>query len=157
MPNGDPDFDLEYQEAWFAPIAKTIEAFAESHNLLIAKYYHDSPTWDLLFNHPKGGQARLCITNQAPDIASIDSAWHVDDYDRFTRFIHWRKPRDVAKTPDAIDAALREELAAILSVRKGDWNEVATDYERTWGRYTKEQFEAMAPLYPEPKIESEKS
>ncbi len=155
MPNGDPHFDLEFQQAWFEPIADTVEAFANSRNLLIDKYYHDAPGWDLRFNHPKGGQASISIHNHTEEMARIGSVWHLDDYEQFTRFLHWRKQREIPKTPESVAAALREEFAAILSVAKGDWNQVAPGYKRIWGRYSKEEFAAIAPDYPDPVLGDE--
>jgi hypothetical protein len=93
VPNGNPDFDPKAAEQWFAPIAGVLESFAQRHNLLVDRYYHDTPSWTFRFNHPRGGQASLGVSCDAGETASIYSSWHVDDYDRFTRSIHWRKSR----------------------------------------------------------------
>ena len=152
VPNGDPDFDLRRQERWFAPLANGITAFALEHNLFIDRYYHDSPSWDLRFSHPKGGNASISISNVAPDQASIGSSWYVDDYDHFTRSIHWRAARSVPKDAELVRQALADELHAIIAVPFGAWNQVAGDYEDVWGQYTKEQFYALGPHYPKPMI-----
>lgn len=152
MPNGDPEFDLRGQEKWFAPLAGVIETFALEHNLFIDKYYHDLPSWDLRFSHPKGGTASISISNIAPDHANIGSVWYVDEYDRFTRSLHWRAARSILKQPEVVLKALAEEFHAIIAVPFGAWNQVARDYEQIWGHYTKEQFYAVGPHYPKPII-----
>jgi hypothetical protein len=152
VPNGDPDFDLRRQEQWFAPLASGIKAFALEHNLFIDMYYHDSPSWDLRFSHRKGGNASLYLSNVAPDHAGIGSSWYVDDFEQFTRSVHWRGVRSVPKEPELVREALAEELRAIIAVPFGAWNQVARGYEEIWRQYTKEQFYALGPNYPKPII-----
>ena len=152
VPNGDPHFDLRRQEEWFASLASEIEAFAFQHNLFIDKYYHDSPSWDVRFSHPKGGNASVTVTNIAADRASIASSWYVDDYDQFTRSIHWRVARSIPKDPELLREALKEEFHAIIAVPFGAWNQVARGYDYPWGEYTQEQFYALGPHYPKPII-----
>ena len=149
MPNGDRHFDLRLQEAWFAPLADAIEAFAREHNLFVDKYYHDTPGWDLRFSHPRGGNASVCITNLGPDRAGIGSSWYVDDYDRFTRSIHWRSVRSIEKDARLVREGLAAELDAIVAVPFGAWNQVAKGYEDAGGAYTREQFLALGPQLPE--------
>jgi hypothetical protein len=66
VPNGNPSFDLAEQEAWFAPLAQTIGELGRKHNLLLEKYYHESFSWDLRFNHPRGGHASVTVWNGGP-------------------------------------------------------------------------------------------
>jgi hypothetical protein len=150
VPNGNPDFDPRVAEQWFAPIAGVLTSFAERHHLLVDRYYHDSPSWTFRFNHPRGGQGSVGVSWNAGEIASIYSSWHVDDYDRFTRFIHWRKPREVSKEANALIEELERELSAILAVSLGQWNQVADGYANVWGRYTKDEFAELQPSYPDP-------
>lgn len=150
MPNGNPDFDVKAVQSWFAAVAAVLLAFAERHNLLVDRYYHDSPSWSFRFNHPRGGQASVSVHCNAGSSASIDSSWHIDDYDRFTRYIHRRKPREVAKVESVLAQELEAEFAAILSVPLGQWNQVAEGYKQVWSRYTKDEFLNMTPKYPDP-------
>lgn len=150
MPNGNADFDLAVAQKWFSPIAGVLVAFATRHHLLLDRYYHDCPTWTFRFNHPRGGQASVGLSCHAGPSALIHSSWHVDDYDRFTRFIHWRKPREVSKDEQAVTEELERELSVILAIPLGQWNQVADGYSNIWGRYTKDEFEKMTPSYPDP-------
>ena len=150
MPNGNPDFDPKATEQWFAQIAGVLMSFAQRHNLLVDRYYHDSPSWTFRFIHPQGGQASVGVSCNAGEIAAIYSSWHVDDYDRFTRFIHWRKSREVSKDDKTMLEELERELSAILAVPLGQWNQVAEGYSNVWGRYTKDEFAKMTPAYPDP-------
>lgn len=149
MPNGDPNFNLDEQEEWFGRIAAPIKNFVVRHGLVLDKYYHDGPSWDLRFGHPLGGNASIQVTN-AGDVARLSTVWYVDDYDQFTRFLHWRDPIDVGLDIDSITKALHEELAAILATPLGKWTKIATGYKRAWGMYPKAVFEAMGPTYPLP-------
>jgi hypothetical protein len=36
----------------------------------------------------------------------------------------------------------------MLSWRPGEWTQIATGYEKSWGPYTEQEFEAMAPRWP---------
>jgi hypothetical protein len=149
VPNGNPSFDLSEQEAWFAPLSQVIGDVARKHNLLLEKYYHEGPSWTLRFNHPQGGQGSVAVSNGGA-VAKIGSVWHLDDYDRFTRFLHWRQPRDVPKEPDSVRRELEFEFSTLLTVPLGQWNQVASGYERVWGQFSKTAFLAMAPKYPDP-------
>ncbi len=150
MPNGDPTFDVEAEQAWFAPIAGSLLSFAKRRNLLLDRYYHDGRSWTFRFNHPFGGQASISAHHYPGDAARIGSSWHLDDYDRFTRYIHWRMPRELPKLEPYLSRELDAELAAILALPLGRWNQTADGYAPSWGQYTKEQFERMTPAYPDP-------
>ncbi len=150
MPNGDWNFNLDEQEEWFGRIATPIKNFVAEHGLVLDKYYHDGASWDLRFGHPLGGQASICVIN-AGDVAQIITSWHLDDYDKFTRFLHWRDPIEVELDAEAVSRALLEEFEAILATPLGQWTRTATGYQKEWGEYSKDQFEAMAPSYPPPK------
>jgi len=150
VPNGNPSFNLKEQEEWFAPLAEAIRAFARDHNLLLDKYYHESASWDLRFNHPRGGQASITVSNDSADFAGVGSVWHVDDFESFTRSIHWRAQRIIVKEPVLLTRELSNEFAAIMALPLGQWTQVAKGYEQIWGQYTKQEFERMAPRYPDP-------
>lgn len=150
MPNGDPTFDLAAEDAWFTPMAESLHAFANRHNLLLDRYYHHSRSWAFRFNHPRGGQAAIEAHHLAGDVAGVGSIWHLDDYDRFTRFIYQRKPRHLLKTEPHLSGELDTELAALLALPLGSWNQVVDGYQPVWGHYTKEQFLKMRPAYPDP-------
>ena len=58
MPNGNPKFNVEELpklEEFFAPFSDELQRFAEKHNLLIDKYWHQFHSWRFSFKHPKGG------------------------------------------------------------------------------------------------------
>jgi hypothetical protein len=150
VPNGNPDFDAEAERKWFAPIEGVLLSFAERHNLLVDRYYHGSPSWTFRFNHTRGGQASVTVYHNRGDVAAIDSVWHLDDYDRFTRYIHWRKLREIEKVEGDLSRELEVELTAILEVPLGQWNQVADGYAQVWGKYTKEQFQEMRRIHPDP-------
>jgi hypothetical protein len=150
VPNGNPEFRLNEQEAWFAKIAKPISLFVAQHGLVLDKYYREVPSWDLRFGHPLGGSASIQIMN-AGVVARICTVWHLDDYDKFTRFLHWRDPVDVELDSESIFQTLAEELRAILATPLDNWTKVATGCEESWSGFSTAQFESMGPTYPIPK------
>lgn len=151
MPNGgNPSFNLQEQETWFAPLAETISDFARARDLTLDKYYHESAGWDLRFKHPSGGEGSVTVYNGGA-VARIGAVWYLDDYDQSTRFIHSRPPRALAKTPEDVHRELIAELAAILAVPVGQWTQIAKGYQAIWGRYTKAQFESMHGRYSYPR------
>ena len=150
MPNGDPTFDIDAEDAWFAPMAEALQAFAKRHNLFLDRYYHHSRSWSFRFNHPRGGQASIAVHHYEGDAAGVGFSWHLDDYERFTRYIHWRKPRDLPRTEPLLSRELDAELAAVLALPLGSWNQAADGYQPIWGQYSKEQSLKMTPLYPDP-------
>ena len=109
MPNGNPAFNLAEQETWFAPLAQAIGEVADKHNLLLDKYYHEGASWDLRFNHPRGGQASVTIYNGGA-AAQVGSVWYLDDYDLSTRFIHSRPLRQIPKQSDSVRQELEIEV-----------------------------------------------
>ena len=150
MPNGDPDFDVAAEAAWFAPIAPVLEAFASRHNLRVDKYYHHESSWAFRFNHPRGGQASITVHHCRSGDASVDSIWYVDDYDTFTRSIYRRDPRDVSKTESDLQRESAAELAAILSAPPNSWSQIASGYASVWSQFTRAQFEGMKQRLPDP-------
>jgi hypothetical protein len=151
MPNGNPEFDLEAMEGFFAPIAEVLTEFARSRNLLIDKYYHDEPSWSLCFNHPQGGQAKISILYKESDAAILVSMWWRDDYESFTRSVRRGNEKDCPRVPEQVRTLLERELEEVLSWRDGDWTKVVGGYENPWKRYTREEFESMTPDWPLPK------
>src|SRR5579862_6687490 len=143
VPNGNASFNLSEQEAWFAPLSQAIDDVARKHNLLLEKYYHEAPSWALRFNHPRGGQASVTVSNGGA-VAKIGSVWHLDDYDQFTRFLHWRQERDVPRELESLRRELELEFVAVMALPLGQWNQVASGYKRVWGQFSKAAFQAMA-------------
>ena len=150
MPNGDPNFDAGTLEKRFRSVAADLEAFARSHNLVVDKYYHDSAAWFFRFRHPKGGDAHLAVHLPPSGIPSISSVWYLDDYDRFTRFIHHRPLRDVSQVGAKLCRELGVELTGILAVPLGQWTSAVNTFKPVWGKYTKAEFERMHPHLPDP-------
>ena len=150
MPNGDPNFPIEEMDNFFDPFKELIEGFADHHNLYFQKYYHDSPSWSLCFNNPKGGKAKISIVREKNDSLSVNSTWWLDDYDKYTRYIHWGSKKSCEKDVNSLSNALKSELFEILSWKLGNWTEVAKGYEDIWGDISKSEFEAMGPHYSEP-------
>jgi hypothetical protein len=142
--------DQEYKE-FFTPIANALEEFANAHNLLVQKYYHDAPVWSLCFSHPNGGQAKLDVSKEENGNLSVQGVWWQDDYHAFTRRIMWGKKIEVSRDCQAVSAHLEKVFPEILRMSKDSLTVAYPDYKDIWGRYTKSEFEAMTPRWPSPK------
>lgn len=155
MPNGDDNFVHKLPELnlFFSRLESTITAIAKDHNLEISKYYHEAPSWDLCFSHPKGGTAKIEIVKEdhIDDRAAIYGCWWLDDYDSFSRSIKNFNKRVVSVVPEQFRQVLEESLSEILSWKLGEWSSVHSDYQRIWGKITKQDFERMGPKYSLPK------
>ena len=141
MPNGDPDFGVKQKpelERFFGVIGTVLEEFAGRHNLRIEKYYHQSPSWDFLFRHPKGGVGKIGVERSIEATVHIRSIWWYDDYDAATRFTRSASVGPVPLNPELADG-LEKALSKLLSWRFGDWHERHTAYtswRETWTRET---------------------
>ncbi|MBV1876740.1 MAG: hypothetical protein KUG79_03765 [Pseudomonadales bacterium] len=152
MPNGNHDFDIAKQDAWFAPLENNITEFAEKYALTIDKYYHASPSWNLRFGHPNGGNASVSISNQSPEQATVASVWYLDNYDEFTRYLYRSKPVLISKNAELVVEMLKQEFMALVKISTGNWTRIASNYKQLWGRYSKSEFEKMGPHYPKPNL-----
>jgi len=78
MANGDPNFhrkELPELERFFARLAPAITRFADRYSLRIERYYHQLPSWELHFAHPKGGSAYLEIRREGKSSFRVLSMW----------------------------------------------------------------------------------
>jgi hypothetical protein len=135
-------------DAYFKPIAATLLEFAQRHNLAHEKYPHGAIMWSLCFAHPQGGHAKIDLMEYAADQMKIASVWWIDDFRRFERRLKWGDkvlcPLDAGEAVRILD----QVFMTILSWRPGEWTQIATGYEQSWGGYTREQFESMLPRWP---------
>ena len=156
MPNGDPDWGVkEYPklEAFFSKISPILEGFANKHNLLIEKYYHQGPNWDFRFRHPKGGLAYVSVRRVNDQHIAIDGVWWVDDYDRYTRSIkHQQGPQFTLEKPVLL-TELNNMFSTVLSWRQEDLTPFKSVYYKEWKlHWTKEQFQKELEKYPVPTL-----
>jgi hypothetical protein len=135
-------------DAYFQPITATLMDFAQRHNLAHEKYPLGAIMWSLCFAHPQGGHAKIDLTYYAADQMKIAPVWWVDDFHRFERRLKWGEK--ILCTLESGEAAriLDLTLTAMLRWPPGEWTQIATGYEKSWGVYTKEQFDSMSPRWP---------
>ncbi len=138
-------------EARFAPYANTLTTFAQKHNLLIEKYYHDASVWSLNFEHPLGGQAKIDIFIMNTQEIEIQSVRWIDTYSEWTRSLKWGKTTKVIPDNTKLSDALPATLKEILTWKADDWSTVVNNYESIWGKFTEEEFKAMTPKLPKVK------
>jgi hypothetical protein len=152
MPNGGmTEAKFEELDRFFQPIAGCLERFASSHNLLLERYYHDSPCWSLRFAHPAGGSASIDVSRASEKSVTVSGSWWLDVYSEFTRYLRDAEEISCPLEPDAIDEAIRSQFAEMLGWQSGIWSRIARDYEDIWSKYSESDFNRMGPHFPHPR------
>ncbi|MHC4070104.1 MAG: hypothetical protein ACYS18_07170 [Planctomycetota bacterium] len=152
MPNGDPDWGVkEYPilEKFFSKISDTLHKFADSRNLKTEKYYHQSPDWQFMFRHPKGGEAYLAIMRVNEEEVQLNQAWWYDDHDAATRSIKHAESETYELSSIDLMKLLNEKLDEMLSWKFGKWDNVYGGYKRIWKGHKKD-FEKWRESLPYP-------
>jgi hypothetical protein len=155
MPNGNPKFheeELPALEAFFSQIADVLNQFASRHNLMLDKYYHESPSWRFNFRHPKGGVASIDVMKESDDSVKIHGYWWLDDYDKFTRFLKTDESEEFNVDAVNLNDLLENKFKAILSWELGEWTRIATGYEEYWKPQGRKWIEKNVERYPKPKV-----
>jgi hypothetical protein len=151
MPNGNPDFNLEEVEQFYAPLTHILNNFAKKHNLNIEKYYHDGESWDFTFQHPQKGIAQIQVMKVEDIKLMFACAWWYDEYNEASRsVIHYHsEPMEV--NLNTLNELLEAELERILNWKFGDWAEVT--HNSQWKKqFSKEEFETLDSKYPKLKV-----
>jgi hypothetical protein len=157
MPNGSAEWyekDLPVLEAFFSKIADVLERFAQSHNLLIDKYYHQGPDWDLLFRHPENGVGQIIVRMFGEEKVKIYPAWWIDNYDVNRRDSKHEEGISCSIKHEELHAMLENLFRKIVSWRKEDLIKGAPHPSfLDWRKeMTKEEFEKQDDRYPIPKL-----
>jgi hypothetical protein len=142
MPNGSlTKEEHEELERFFAPLAASLEAFAQLHGLKVDKYYHGGHSWGFLFLHPVKGTGKIQVRRHDGSHVQVHGMWWWDDYQAQTRHSRWADESLCAVAPDQVEGALEHMLAEFLS-----WDELteATGGYTNWGRYAEAELEALA-------------
>jgi len=159
VPNGNPNFaeeELPALEAFFRPLAPTLERFASEHHLLIDRYYHDGPGWDFRFRHPRGGEAYVEVRRAADGAIKIIKMWWQDDYERATRSAKTEVSDLIPLGSIDLYSTLVSALRDALAWTPDCWDHVHSGYESVWHRtWTKQQFDALLDRLPFPALPPE--
>ena len=150
MANGNSSFNLRECESFFAPLADAIVRFAALRNLALAKYDHESPSWDLSFAHPTGGFGRISLTRTSEAALHLSALVWKDDYERFTRHVRLLAPQPIEGDGAHLLSVLAQILDEVLGWPIDKRFTSYTGYEREWGRMSKEQFMSSQPSFPVP-------
>lgn len=155
MPNGNPNFrneELPSLEAFFAKISSVLESFANSHNMLIEKYYHEGPSWSFMFKHPIDGTSQIEVEKLDDNYVIIRQSWWIDDFDTSTRFMKYPPPGEkIGLDHTELCQALEYALEDILRWEKKDLVPHKAPYP--WSkRCSKEQFYKQYERLPDLKV-----
>jgi hypothetical protein len=154
MPNGHNYTEQEWHEitSFFERISAPLNEFAAKFGLVIDKYYHNTPDWTFRFAHPLGGSGHVQVMRRENNTVWVAPLWFKDDYDSFTRSSKYEIWKDISPESGVLLDALEKALKTVLGWKLGELTDVAGGYQYPWGQYTKEEWEAMNPKYPLPKM-----
>ena len=154
MPNGHPKWKekkLPKLKEFFSRIASVLEEFAQTHNLMIEKYYHQGPLWTFMFQHPKGGSGQIEVEKSGRDSVLIRCSWYIDDYDNNTRWLKYPSDEKCSLDHRVLREFLEESLKQIFSWNKEDLESRKSKYYAWSKHFSKEEFEGQNAKYPIPK------
>ena len=142
MPNGSPNFEKEelpLLEAFFAKISSVLDSFANNHNMLITKYYHQGPSWNFQFKHPTDGVGKIDVQKSDNDTVYVGYGWWIDDYDTSTRFMKFIQGKNIGIDHGELRQVLEDALEDILQWQKDELTPHKAPHP--WSkRCSKEQF-----------------
>lgn len=156
MPNGHPDWtinELPKLEEFFSKIEEVLVSFAKRYNLMIDKYYHQSPSWDLIFRHPMGGIGQIEVNKYKDESVIVSPVWWLDDYETGKRFLKTPEGEQCSLDHAALHKILEDTLRLLVSWRKEDFKRSFEDPHRDSLQITKEEFDHELEQYPVPKLD----
>ncbi len=156
MPNGNPKWkekELPKLERFFNRIATVLEEFAQIHNLMIERYYHEGPGWTFMFQHPKGGSGQIEIERSGQNAILIRCSWYIDDYDNNTRWLKYPPGQKCSLDHATLKAVLEESLRQIFSWNKEDLEPLKSKYYAWSKHFSKAEFDEQRSKYPTPKLD----
>lgn len=105
----------------FAPIAAPVEKYAAEHGLTVEKCERGNHGWELISQHPEGGEHRLLLMYDDTLGLGIGAVWHFSCEEMDTIYCHFRPMAACPLEADKVVAALDAERAALAKVRFGYW------------------------------------
>jgi len=155
MPNEDFDWkknDFTKLEIFFGKIEKVLEEFAEKHNLMISKYYHQFPSWDLMFRQPRGGVAKIEISKEGEDEVRIRASWWIDQAEPRIRYLYSSEGEMSSLEHKMIRDLLHKTFNRMLAWDKSFLKPIEIPCVRK-GEVTKDKIKKDEERYPIPKID----
>ena len=154
MPNGNDWTKAQWEavEAFFARVGPVLSRFASAYELKIEKYYHDAPSWSLLFRHTSGGVAKIDVERTSDEHIRIWSHWWIDKYETGTRFLKTEKGAEMPASSLGDGRILSDTLLRILGWQKAELSPHG-GYRDTWQQqWTAAQFGRLDSDYPTPRV-----
>lgn len=117
MPNGLPWTKEGFAalEAFFTRLEPSLTQFATARNVAIERYYHDAPSWDFLFRHPRGGVGKVELWRVDENATRIERVWWKDDYDEGVRYLRSESQPPTTMSAEEIGHALSRALDDVLA------------------------------------------
>ncbi len=108
----------------FAQIRSAVEAFAQRDRFRIDRCPRGNSGWELVGDHPDGGEVYLLLLHDDNLGLGIGSVWQVACPEMSMQYSHFRPVRACVSEPTAVVAALELERSALAAVRFGHWTHI---------------------------------
>jgi hypothetical protein len=102
----------------FAPIADTVEDFAQKHSLSLEKYARGNTGWELAQRRSEGGTVLLYDDTLGLGVGSV---WHFLCPEMSMQYSHFRPMAACQINAKDVAARLDEEMRGISAVQFGYW------------------------------------
>jgi hypothetical protein len=128
-------------ERYFAPVAHTLTAFAELHQLRIEKYEKGSAAWNFHFRLRDGGLGLVQALRSGTNDLFIAGSRERRDLDPFRRFTRRWEPQVVSRDDAQLNVILKSLLTEIVELPTEQLESDGRDY--TTNRWPQRDFSAL--------------
>jgi hypothetical protein len=112
-------------ESIFAPIDDAVTRFAERNALRLKKCARGNSGWELIGEHPSGGEFYVLLMYDHTLGLGIGSVWQCPCVEMSRLYSHFRKMNACAIEPVDVLNKLDDELHSIRAVPFGYWTNIS--------------------------------
>ncbi len=149
-----PAEQWELTKKYFNALSEILTDFASRYNLLIDKYYHDSPSWTFRFKHFHGGVGSIQVSHWADDDkVNISTIWYYDDFGTGIRYSKSAPPSEFQLKEIDLLRVLEDMLKEIINWKPGEWNhQTEKGRIKSSVNISREQHEYQMEFYSLPRV-----
>jgi len=111
-------------EELFVPVASTVSDFVDKHGMRLKKCPRGNSGWELIREHPEGGDVTLLMLYDCELGLGVGSVWSFPCVQMSLQYSHFRNLRPCPIEAAPLSAMLDEELKCILDVKFGYWTNI---------------------------------
>lgn len=141
--------ELPKVKRFFRKISKTLQNFADSHNLLIEKYYHYIPGWEFLFKHPAGGRCSIEVLRTDDGQVTIGADWTVYEHEAGLGFDKHTERMKSSIDGGSLSGNLENMFQIVMAWTRDDLTLTSKRSPEYPEQMSKEEIERDMARYPE--------